>query len=73
MHSSNLPPNLQTILDKHSQIFKEELGTIKGTTAKLHVEESEHPKFYKPRSVPLALNKKVEMELEWLEEELSNL
>ena len=33
------------------------------------MEESEHPHFFKPRSVPLALKTKVEVELEWLVEE----
>ena len=68
MHSPNLSPSVQSIIEKHSQIFKEELGTIQGTTAKLQVEESERPHFFKPRSVPLALKTKVEAELEWLEE-----
>ena len=69
VHSPTLAPSVQIIIEKHSQIFQEELGTIQGTTAKLQVEESEHPHFFKPRSVPLALKTKVEAELERLVEE----
>ena len=29
---------LSTILDQHKELFKDELGTIRGTTAKLHVD-----------------------------------
>ena len=45
MHCQGLSPRLQAILDKHSQVFEEELGTIHRTTATLHVEENKQPVF----------------------------
>ena len=50
---------LSVILDNHSSLFKEGLGTIQGETAKLHTNPQVHPKFCKPRPVPFSLKKKV--------------
>ncbi len=60
-------PSLQDILDRHTEAFKDELGTVKGMTAKIHVDEQAQPRFMRPRPVPYALRPKVEMELERLE------
>ena len=61
---------LSTVLDVHDAVFRKELGTIKGTTAKLHVDSHVAPKFCKPRQiVPFSLRHKVEAELERLENE----
>ena len=51
----------------HSSLFKEELGTIKGATAKLHVIPDAKPRFCRPRSVPYALRSRVDQALEKLE------
>ena len=45
--------SLEEILTDHSNLFKEELGTIKGTSAKLHINSDARPLFFRPRSVPL--------------------
>ncbi len=37
---------LQDILKKHEIVFKEELGTLKGTTAKIHVVSGVKPHFF---------------------------
>ncbi len=58
---------LQELLDHHADLFKEELGTIQGTTTKIYVDPTVQPKFCKPRPVPYALRAKVEAELECLE------
>lgn len=58
---------LSTILDAHQVVFREELGMIKGTTAKIHVDPEVRPQFCKPRPVPFSLRKKVEDELVRLE------
>ena len=47
-------------------MFKDELGTLKGIEAKLHVDPQAKPLFYKARTVPFALREKVEQELERL-------
>ncbi|XP_025999364.1 uncharacterized protein K02A2.6-like [Astatotilapia calliptera] len=60
---------LQRILARHETVFKDELGTLKGFAAKIHVAKDAKPCFYKPRSVPFAMKKKVEQELERLLEE----
>ena len=60
--------HLQEILNRHSEIFNEELGLVK-QTAKLQIESNAVPRFCKPRTVPYALRTKVEKELERLEKE----
>eukprot|EP00731_Ephydatia_muelleri_P004047 Em0002g223a len=59
--------NLQGILDSHAELFKDELGLVKGTQVKLFVDDSCKPAFFKARTVPYALRKKVEAELDRLE------
>ena len=60
--------SLQDVLQRHSTVFKPELGRIKGVEAKLHINTAARPRFFKPRSVPYALRQKVEQELDRLEE-----
>ena len=57
------------IVDKHANVFKEELGLVQGVKAKLHVDPQAQPRFFKPRKVPYALRGKVEAELDRLESE----
>jgi hypothetical protein len=45
-------------------VFREELGTLKGVTVKLHVDPDAAPRFFKPRVVPYAMKSRVEEELE---------
>ena len=59
--------SLPEILETYSDIFKDELGTLKGTTASIHVDQSVPPKFYRARTLPYVLKEKVEAELERLE------
>ena len=67
VHRIQKQDSLSAVLEAHGAVFKEELGMIKGTTAKLHVDPQVPPRFCKPRPVPFALRKKVEDELERLE------
>ena len=55
------------VLDRHKEVFKEELGMLRGATAKIHLNPEAQPKFYRARSVPYALKSKVELELDHLE------
>ena len=54
---------LKKTLNKHSKIFSEKLGKIRGLTAKLNVESGATPKFTKARPVPFALQEAVENEI----------
>ena len=58
---------LQQTLLEHSDVFKEELGELRGETAKFHVDHDARPRFHKPRQVPFTLREKVERELERLQ------
>ena len=58
---------LHDIIQKHQQLFREELGTLQGATASIHVPPNSQPKFYKARPLPYALKDKVEKELERLQ------
>ena len=46
---------LDEVLDAHKDLFAPELGTIKGTTAKLHIDSTAKPRFCRPRGIPHAL------------------
>ena len=58
---------LQTVLDKYSVVFKDNLGTIKGLKSKIHVDPKITPLYHKATSVPLALREKIETELDQLQ------
>ena len=60
---------VQKLLDKHSAVFNEELGCLKGTKVKLNVYPDAQPKFYKARTVPLIYREKVEQELDDLQKQ----
>ncbi len=60
---------VEDLLERHSEVFKPELGTVRGMKAKLFVDPEARPQFCKARSVPYALRPKVEAELERLEKE----
>ena len=64
-HLSSL--SLQAVLDRHTAVFKEELGTVKGLEVKLHLKPDATPRFHRSRSVPYSMKAKVEAELERLE------
>ena len=54
---------LQEILEKHSKVFEEELGSMKDITVKLAIKPGSTPKCLKARPVPYAIKPKVEAEL----------
>ena len=60
---------LTKLLEKYNTVFSEELGTVKGFRAKIHVEPQVSPKFSKARSVPYFYWEKVEQELNHLVQE----
>ena len=60
---------MQDVLNSHQDVFKPELGTLKGYKAQILVDSDAQPCFCKARSVPYAMRNKVEEELEHLEKE----
>ena len=63
IYSMNSSDSLQVVLARHPTVFEESLGLVKGTTAKIHVDPTAQPKFFKARPVPYALRDKVDKEL----------
>uniref|UniRef100_A0A8C5Q8F4 CCHC-type domain-containing protein n=1 Tax=Leptobrachium leishanense TaxID=445787 RepID=A0A8C5Q8F4_9ANUR len=61
--------HLADLLDRYAEVFKDELGQLKGTTAKIHVNSEAQPRFYKPRRIPFAVKPLVEAELQRLVDE----
>ena len=57
---------LGELLKKHSRLFREELGTLHGFQAKIHVNPHSVPMFCSARSVPYSMRPLVEEELEKL-------
>ena len=57
---------LNEILEAHSTVFQEGLGKVEGVKAKIHIDSSEKPRFFKARPVPYALREKIETELDRL-------
>ena len=62
LHTSSL----QAILQKHTAVFQEGLGTLKGFKAKILVEEGATPRFCKARTVPYSVKETVDKELDRL-------
>ena len=60
---------MEEILHKYNNVFKDELGEVKGVKAKICVDPQVKPAFHKARTVPFALRKKVEDELERMQKE----
>ena len=69
IHHLNCSDTLQAVLDSHSNVFDSSLGLVQGITAKINVDPTATPKFFKARPVPYALRDKVDKELDHLEKE----
>ena len=59
--------SLSDLLDKYSTVFTEELGKMESVQIKLYVKPDAQPKFFKPRSIPLAIKPAIDEELDRLE------
>ena len=53
----------QLLLDKYTDVFREELGTLKSTMAQLRIKPQAMPKFCKLQAVPFTLKEALEKEL----------
>ncbi|CAC5375274.1 unnamed protein product [Mytilus coruscus] len=60
---------IKELQNKYKDVFKDELGTIKGIKAKLSLKDNSSPKYIKARTVPFSLRAKLEAELDRLEKE----
>ena len=61
--------DIATVLEKHSEVFKDELGCITDVEAKFQIDDSVKPRFLKARPVPYHLRDRVNDELSRLERE----
>lgn len=61
--------SLQEVLQRHADIFEEGLGTLKGYQAKIHIDTTATPRFFKARSVPYSMQHLVDKELDKLVQE----
>ena len=67
IHLVQATSELERLLTRYSDVFREELGCLQGVKAKIYVDAQANPKFCKARSVPYALREKVEEEIERLQ------
>ena len=65
-HEVKYAHTTEDVLQRYRDVFRDELGTLKGVKVRLHVDPEATPRFFKPRSVPYAMKGKVEEELERL-------
>ena len=61
-----LPNEVNLVLKKFSKVFAPELGTFNKGKIKINLHQNAIPKFFRPRPLPFALQRKVELELEKL-------
>ncbi|KAL7842138.1 hypothetical protein SRHO_G00238270 [Serrasalmus rhombeus] len=66
-HEVKYTGTTEDVLQRYSEVYRDELGTLKGMTVKLHIDPNATPRFYKPRVVSYAMKQKVEEELERLQ------
>ena len=55
------------MLDQYADLFKLEMGTLRGTSVKNHVNLNVRPQFFRVRPVPYALQKNFTFELKTMQ------
>ena len=63
--------HIEHLKERYAEIFKPEVGTVKGVTAKLHLKDNVKPVFQKAHPVPYALRPALEKELKKMRASLS--
>ena len=58
MDEKQMESRLEKLINQHSEVFEEGLGTFTGPKAKIHVEVDAVSKFCKERPVPYAIKRK---------------
>ena len=66
-NSGGLGTSLQQVLEKHSEVFKEGLGELRGVKSKLYIDKDERPRYFPARHVPFSIRERVKEELEQLQ------
>ena len=59
IHTVTISSALDNLLLKHQNLFHDRLGTLRGFHARLTVDPTAQPCFFKPRPVPYLLKEKV--------------
>lgn len=59
---------LEHLRKKYNTVFSDQMGTVKGFTAKFVLRDDATPKICKARSVPYSLRPKVEAEIDRLQD-----
>ena len=67
IHSVSNTQDIKDILKSYQQLFRKELGTLKGMEVQIHVPTKTQSRYFKPRPLPYSLKPKVEKELERLQ------
>ena len=67
IHTVTMSSALNNLLQKHQNLFHDQLGTLKGFHARLIIDPTAQPHFFKPQLVPYLLKEKVEKEFQWLQ------
>ena len=62
----NSSTQLEDLMKEYSENFRDELGTVRGFQASLHLKGSPQPKFFRPRPVPFVIRDAVGHELDCL-------
>lgn len=57
---------ISELIRKHSEVFKDGLGTYRGHPVSIHLKADATPKFMKARPVPYAIKERVELEIDRL-------
>ena len=60
---------LRSLVDKYTEVFKKDLGELKGHKAKIHVDSEAQPKFCKACAIPYPMRSKVEEEVARLQKQ----
>ena len=58
--------SLEEVLERHAEVFKEGLGTLKGHEITIHVDQNVTPRYCKARSVPYSMRALVDKQLDHL-------
>ena len=66
---TTMDTQLNEILEAHSTVFQEGLGKVEGVKAKIYIDTSEKPRFFKARPVAYTLREQIERELDRLVKE----
>lgn len=59
--------SIEEVLKLHTEVFKDELGTLRGIKTKILINPDSNPRFCKSHQLPSAMKSRVDAELDRLE------